>query len=734
MRNRKIQAMSMGLSALLLSSPVSLTAYAMEAEDEVDVKEEVQEQEIASSSETDVADDVSNLSEQLNNSGVSENLKDSAGEEALDGQYEQQVDDISKEETLAKDAVDSTCVSTDNVAKAAEAMENAVGQVDQATTDAGEVSSAVQETTSQAAVDAENAVIVVAQDSTTKTDAEVLIADTTKTVEEATTAFDSATEKYDQAMADYTAAKDDYDTALAAYNSNVATAKEEMVSANESLEAIQTKLQELEKQLSEARTELTDAGVDALLAAEDNKSADTVKYVTAVLENYYIPTTEELKEGQKISNFSSVTTDEEGLLQVSYDITDESGNVLRTVNANYGYVVDEATGQIQLYTKELTYQYNDVTGQPVVLNKEEAEKLNGKVEIDNTTYLPLFEYDGVYDSVRTMKTATRSSSVAAAQRLVQKSFTPDREEYKVDLTFNDDWNTSYKSAERQYETVGTYSAKVYSRLDKKFTDTGSPLWMDDSTDYTSYVSGARAKVTAYDNLIKSVVDAKNQYQAASEKVAEIQQRLDTLDNTGTVISMTNIIRLEMQLNSAKETYGLAKDNLEKAKNSLTEAKDIFTSRFAAKLNPGSQLQTEEESTSMVSGTYSLAQINTLEQDIEKELTEEVTEAPEVTEVTTVGRYARSNMVAQFDASNEADNSAISSGKDSSETKKKPSSVPKIVIEIPDEDTPLGITLSGLMERSRWFVGLAGVFVAGGGVAILEIKRHRAAKIIDKLNQ
>ncbi len=56
------------------------------------------------------------------------------------------------------------------------------------------------------------------------------------------------------------------------------------------------------------------------------------------------------------------------------------------------------------------------------------------------------------------------------------------------------------------------------------------------------------------------------------------------------------------------------------------------------------------------------------------------------------------------------------------------------VTIEDEETPKGITLSGIMERGKWFIGLGGVATAGVGVAALEIKRKAAMKIIDKLNQ
>ena len=52
----------------------------------------------------------------------------------------------------------------------------------------------------------------------------------------------------------------------------------------------------------------------------------------------------------------------------------------------------------------------------------------------------------------------------------------------------------------------------------------------------------------------------------------------------------------------------------------------------------------------------------------------------------------------------------------------------------EEESSTSITLAGLMEHGKWFVGLAGVSSAGVGVGVLEAKRRAAMKIIDKLNQ
>ena len=732
MRNRTIQAMSIGLSAVLLSGPVSLTAYAAEVEIPTDTEDSVKEQEADASDEMEVAEDVSNLSEQLNNSGVSENLKDSASDAALENQYQQQVDEISQDESVAIDAVDSTCTSTENVVKASEAIDTAVEQVDQAASDADDAIGTMQDTVSQAADDAQNAVFVISDNATTKDDAQLLIADTSKTVEDATTAFDSATEKYDQALADYESAKDDYDTALKAYNSNMTDAKSDMDSANSSLEAIQAKLQELEKQLAQARTELAEAGADALIAAEDNKAPDTAKYVEVVLQNYYIPSTEELEDGQKISNFTSVASEDGAeYIHVSYDIVDSEGKVLRTINADYGYEIDSNSGQIQLYTRELTYQYNDSNGNPVVLAKDQAEKLNNTVVIGKETYIPLFKLDGKYEGARPIEKASRKASIAQGKEYVKNRYTPDREEYKVDVQFNDDWDASLRLLGLQWVTEGTYTATVYSRLDEKFSNTGSPLWMDDSKDYTSYISNVRAKVTAYDNLIKSVTDARTQYKDASNKVADIQKRLESLEQGGTLISATNMVRLEMQLNSAKETYSMAKDNLTKAKNALAEAKDIFTSRFPALAKPQGQTQSQNDSVE-VQEFYPVSQLIALEDVIEEELVEEPNTLPIIQTNGTVHASVQ-------DTNSENTVGGISAAgsqslDDASEVESKIDTPPTEVIQIPEDETPLGITLSGIMERGKWFIGLAGVSVAAGGVAILEVKRHAAAKIIDKLNQ
>ena len=60
--------------------------------------------------------------------------------------------------------------------------------------------------------------------------------------------------------------------------------------------------------------------------------------------------------------------------------------------------------------------------------------------------------------------------------------------------------------------------------------------------------------------------------------------------------------------------------------------------------------------------------------------------------------------------------------------------PAPVVPKPQEEKPEKITVKGILERGKWFVGLAGVSSAGAGVAAFEAKRRAAIKLLDKLNQ
>ena len=72
MRNRSVQAISIGLSAITMAGPVSMTVYAQTAEATHDAATTTEQQVSNDSEEKAIAEEVSGLSEQLNNTTVTD--------------------------------------------------------------------------------------------------------------------------------------------------------------------------------------------------------------------------------------------------------------------------------------------------------------------------------------------------------------------------------------------------------------------------------------------------------------------------------------------------------------------------------------------------------------------------------------------------------------------------------------------------------------------------------------
>ena len=769
MKNRSVQAISIGLSAFYLAGPVSLTAYAQTVEETPVPEEPTQQEAEAVSEEAAIADSVSNVSEQLNTSFPTEEIEQSV--EAVDNpeQVEQQIAEISEDQSAAVQAVDTVGASMDNVSKATEAIQEANTQAEAATTDAKASASAAKESASQASTSAAAAVNVFADETLQEADAAVIIANTDKTVTEAQTAFNEAESKYNTALEEYTNAKNDYDTALASYKANKEKASSSLKDAQTALTSIQTKLDNMQQQLDAARKELAEAGVDALLTADDNKSSQVGSFVSAVLQYYYVPNSEKLSEGQSISEFQIIPGKEDANhLQVSYDIIDSDNKILRTVTADYGYTVDSETGEVQLFTKDLIYQYVNAQGQVVTLSKDEVAALGGNVEIGEYWviqgyYIPVYKEEDIYYSPSGELYFNRESVRINSENALKEKYQKDPTKYKTSVTLSDDWTskrtpiwgwyydvtadytvtynktsekngyvinkiiagTEFASEKEAKDSVieqaikehGAYTIDMeesrletekrakYAELVENYLN-GEMLWRNTDAGYMSYVSSMKTKITAYDNLIQSVKNAKDEYNAAKEKLEAIQARIDQLGEAKDFISLTELVRLDIQLENAAKDYNDAKDNLQTAKESLLAAKDLYKIRF--------QQEDIQEVNDLEKAETELAEI---EEELEEELKVSVTE-PIVESASKTG-YGNPDTAFAVEEPQEipVDEAA------------KPG-----VVTIPEDKPPLAITMAGLVQRGKWFVALAGVSTAGAGVGFFEIKRRAAAKIIDKLNQ
>lgn len=390
MKNRSVQAITIGLSALSLVAPTGMTMYAQAAEAVNDAETTTEQQLFSDSGEKAIAEEVSNLSEQLNTNTTSQ-LSEAASAPAAEGQFDQEVSAVLENEATAKDAVGSVSASLDNIVKAGEAIGEAQTQVQDAVSQADSAIKNVGEATSAANEQAQDAVSIIKDENVSEADAATIIADTDKTVEEAQTAFDEAENKYNDALSAYNIAKDDYETALIAYNLNKEEATGNLAGAESALESAQAHLDDLQKQLESAQKELADAGADALVAAEnaavnasdEDRMTYANTYVAAILQYYYLPKVEGLLGGQTIENLRIEPMEDDGSrVSVIYSIANEDKKVVREVYAIYGCIIDKETWQVQIYSKK----YMEI--QVPVSPKKESKKplLMGSAKKANNSF------------------------------------------------------------------------------------------------------------------------------------------------------------------------------------------------------------------------------------------------------------------------------------------------------------------------------------------------------------
>ncbi|SDI05512.1 hypothetical protein SAMN05421493_10768 [Pseudobutyrivibrio sp. 49] len=680
MKNRSVQAISIGLSAISLASPASMVAFAQEAESVNDAETTTEQQVISDSEEKAIAEEVSNLSEQLNTDTTSQ-LSEAASAPEAEGKFDEQVSGVLIDEATAKEAVGSVGASVDNIVKAGEAIGEAHTQAESAVSQVDEVIKSVGETTAAASSQAETAVSAVKDENTSEKAAAIIIADTDKSVEEAQTAFDDAENKYKEALDAYNLAKSDFDTALEAYNTNKADATERLDAADQALVCAQEHLEEIQEQLLAAQEELAAAGADALVAAEADVAAASDEerggymdsYAQAILQYYYLPKAENLMDGERIENFQ--VTVSYGNFDVEYIIVDKDGNAVTGVrSSSYGYFIG-TDGRLVLYEA------------PVYAKSQ--FQTNAK--------------DGLKKS-NSVKSVSKSAN-------------------------------SVRGTTETRGEIGTNTIKV-----------GSQEWTELVTDYVSYISWVRAKVTAYNNLLTSVETAKTDFKAAQDKVTSIKQQLDELKGATDIGSLAEMAKLEAQLESAQLEYAEAKDNLQSAKDSLLDAKSLFNERFSKIETPvpvqksASGTENNRDNHSSAAESYSTyggitKKAESLEEKVDKQI-EELEALPGGENLAEVGNK-ESDIAFSKSTDNGKEESSESAKTNSKSKIFHPKDVPVVpgeIVTIGEEDTPLAITLAGILQHGKWFAGLAIVTLAGAVVSIVEVKRRAAAKIIDKLNQ
>ena len=485
--------------------------------------------------------------------------------------------------------------------------------------------------------------------------------------------------------------------------------------------------------------------------------------------------------------------------------------------------------------KELVYQYTDADGQIVQLTEEEAEALNGQVEIADYwvidgSYVPRYIEYMRYTGTRDIKRYSGKSAQQSGKEYVLDKYENNKDIYKTSVQFNEDWEINRDTKSRTYETTGTFTA-AYNKASEKngyavsdavkeghyvsetaavgavideakalhgaqtIDEQESKLVSTNIKEFSQiiknyvYLGGDEA---AYKMLLADAQDAKSRLEAAQEKVQSIKDKLDSLKDDDSLVALVQVTFLEAKLENATNSYNQAKENLDAANKNLQDAKAIYADKYqqtSEEDTPGvapqetTPVETPQEENpvedvvpevvatdEIISDEKSAEDITEIEDtELEEKVSEKVTPSErrasqesysthsstedasliklpvgeDNNEITDVEEPDLSNifpfMYYDSNKNNRSNNNNSGSG-DSiispiAPVADDPSIQSEEPITIPDAATPKDVTVKGLIQHRKWFVGLAGVSAVGGvGIGIFEFKRRAIAKILDKLNQ
>ena len=480
--------------------------------------------------------------------------------------------------------------------------------------------------------------------------------------------------------------------------------------------------------------------------------------------------------------------------------------------------------------KELVYQYTDADGQIVQVTEEEAEALNGQVEIADYwtvdgSYVPRYIDYMRYTGTRDAKRYSSKGAQQSGKEYVLDKYENNNDYYKTSIQFNDDWDIDKDSKTRTYETTGTFTA-AYNKSSEKngyavsdavkeehfasesaavgavineartlhgaatIDEQESKLVSTNIKEFSQivknyvYLGGDEA---AYKMLLADAEQAKSQLEAAREKVQTIKDKLDSIKEDDSLLALVQVTFLEARLETATNSYNQAKDNLNVANKNLQDAKAIYANKYQQIPEapvPADSSQEEKQPDEGVSEVTVPEEITSDEKETDNQLIEDIDALEELdekdseTKKVVVNEKSTSNdssyshssentsiiklpssedtneivennelvltdIFPFFNANNDGNNGQKSSN--SGNSQESVPQMPSIVevpapqadetITIPDAATPKDITVNGLIQHRKWFVGLAGVSAVGGvGIGIFEFKRRAIAKILDKLNQ
>lgn len=646
--------------------------------------------------------------------------------------------------TAYAQSLDSETDTKDEPLETVAVEEESVADAETIAYEACDATEEAQEASQTAVNETADALVVLENEQVSEEEAQTIVDGVSTTVDAASEELTAAEDKFNQLVSEYDKAKQEYENAVLAYALERQVTQDSLQEAEQGLQESEARLHQLEQQIEDAKEliyEYTDADGQTVQVSEEEAEALNGQVKIAdywTVDGSYVPRYVDymIYTGTRNTN------------RYSDKSAQQSGKQ---------YVIDKYENNSDYYKTSI--QFNDDWD-------SEKDKKSRTYETSGSftaSYNKVSEKDG-YAVSDTVKEGHYVSEAAA-----------------IGAVINEARNLhGAQTIDEQESNLSSVNVKEFSQIVKNYV----------------YLGGDEA---AYKMLLADANQARSQLEAAKEKVKSIQDKLDSLKDDDSVLALVQVTFLEAKLETATSSYNKAKDNLEVANKNLQDVKAIYANKYqqASKEDEATENTIEEKPSEDIPAESNTSEeivpqkapseekilddktaedtTKTKADELEEKKTElektpieekkastgtsssqssseeaPLIKLPSTTEIKEIidNKEQELTIILPFlNHDNNHDNSSHSnshsgdSGESNSVLPKIDSAIDKSSVQseenitIPDATTPKDVTVSGLIQRKKWFVGLAGVSAVGGiGIGIFEFKRRAIAKILDKLNQ
>ena len=583
-----------------------------------------------------------------------------------------------------------------------------------------------QEATQAAVSETETAVGTLESQEISAEDAQTVVENASNAVDSAEQELENAENKYNQLVSEYDKAKAEYENAALAYAVELQATQSSLEDAEGGLAEAEARLHQLEQEIAAAREsiyEYTDADGQVVQLAADEAEALNGQIA---IDNYWTI------DGTYVPRY---------IEYMRYTGVRDARvyNPISAIEDGKQYVEDE-------------FKYN-------------REYYKTSIEFNDDWETEKNPHKRTYDTTGTFK--------ASYNKTIEKNG------YEVSDAIKE---SHYSSEDEAVDAVIDEAKKLHGAAtidmeDSRLNPANVTLYSEIVEKY-KYLVGDEAD---YNKLLADAELAKTQMKAAREKVRDIQNKLDNLKDDDSVLALVQVTYLESRLEAATASYNQAKENLIVANKNLQDAKNIYANKYQ---QAPEEKQPEEKQPEASPSESTDAEIVPSEEDIPEEILPEteiddkekkdviekvpqkisssggnsdeswyeaapVISLPKQVEIEETVEKPQEEIIDLLPFLN-SDDTVTQDGGRSEDTVYQDSESLELqddtaieepvlssdeTITIPDGATPKDITLSGLKQHRKWFVGLAGIAGTGGiGIGIFEARRRAIAKILDKLNQ